>query len=222
MRAGPFAAVAAIAAWAGAAGAQTQDIDFHEIFATLTAKVERTSDLAFFETQVLQGRAVRQADTYPPGQKDVSYHFAYGGDRGGKSGRYDEMAGKIRTRVSFTALDFTEGKGCLTLGEATVALRRAGWSAVTKTKPRPGSVTPPDLGKNVGADFVRRGVELSIDNEGDMTPIFEPWNPPEVAKQQIADMEADRQRRLAIKPGSSEYNALCVDVIEVSFTRPNG
>ena len=56
-----FAAAAVVAVWAGPVGAETQDIDFHEIFATLTTKVERTSDLAFFETQVCRGgRFVRR------------------------------------------------------------------------------------------------------------------------------------------------------------------
>jgi hypothetical protein len=207
MRLRSLATAAALLTIGTAAQAQTTDIPFGDIFRTLSAKVSRTSDKAFFDTEVLQGRAARSPSRY--GIPD-SWDYAYGE---GKGSSYTE-ATAAGSEAVFFASDFSDSQTCLTLGEAQDQLAKDGWS-----QPAPGDAPPSTTGENVGTAYMRGGVTFEISNFFPLMPIVEPWNPPEVTQKQFDDMNKYGQERLAIKPGSDAFRALCLTSLKVTFTR---
>jgi len=193
--------------------AEPADIAFRDIFTTLTTKVTKRSDQAFFEKEVLQARAVRALNSDYPGSN--AYTYTYGPALSGTGSSYVERMEEGETKVFFLASDYSQDRsgGCVRFSEAEEALHRQNWS-----REIPATELFSD-GERIEANYLRAGVVLQISNFVNLMPFLEPWNPAEVAKQQLAEAEVRRKERLKIKPGTKNYEALCVDSVVVRFTR---
>ncbi|MDV6330043.1 hypothetical protein [Asticcacaulis sp. 201] len=211
MRKNAMALILALTVEATAAGAalstQPRDITFRDIFKTLETKLERNSGQDVFRNQILKGLAEKYDDD------SNAYEYAFGPEQAGNA-RYSEWSDDKTTSVRFSASDFSSERdqSCLTFKQAETSLRSHQWS---RQKPTYTDIT----GAIISAAYVRRGVSLEISNLVIMEPIIEPWNAPEAAQQQYAEMEAYRQERLKMKPGTRAYAKLCVTSVDVNFIR---
>ena len=183
---------------------QHTDIAFQDIFETLATKINRTSDQAFFENEVLQGRAERSPNPY----NTETYQYTYGSTGVGSS-YLEEHDGKSIS-VQFVASGHST---CLTFKQAETDLHKHGWSRKRGAE----NLYPP--AEDIYAVYIRRGVSLKINNFEMLMPWLEPFNSAEGNRQILAEADIRRQERSKIRRGTKAYDKLCVTSVSVNFVR---
>ncbi len=200
----------AVMMWAQTAPAapDATGIAFRDILETLAAKVQVTADVAFFENEVLRGKARRLT----PVSSDA-VHFEYAYEPEGSGSQYSEVKDGNTATVTFSANAFAKGP-CVTIKEAQNTLKAHGWSRSERVNP----------GDAIRETYARKSVSLAILNAESLAPpTLESWNPTEMNDRLMADYRAQEEKIMAqrrrLKPGTKDYDGLCVNMLRISFTR---
>ena len=197
------------AATAQAALASDTEIAFPDIVSTLATKVDMHSDLAFFETQVLQGKAERRPG--PPGGDGTNLTFSYAYDPAVSSAEYSEVKSGNAVMITFSAYSFAPAP-CLTFTQAQATLASQGWTLTDRS----------NTGDIIREAYYRNFVTLDISNIDVLPPpILESWNTTETNDNLMAQHEtaaaALKAQRSQLAPDTTAYDALCVTVIGVKL-----
>jgi len=207
-------ATASLMIWSGTASAQTLspplDIPFRDIFDVLVAKVNRSSDQNFFEREVLQAGARKEA---APNAQD-SYNYSYGSELSGKGSTYVIYSDEKGTHRVFRARDFSDHQlgGCVNFREAHTKLQDQDWNSLSRPR---GFTSPGEV--NISEYYQRDGAVLEISYFDTLLPFPEPWNSAEANKQGRDDAIKEAGRRQNLQRGTDGYESRCITSVSVEI-----